>query len=139
MRVSNLFRVALFTACMVTVSPVNAEWYGRTEAVMGTEISVQLWHESKAYADDSMDRVISEMHRIDHLMSTYKDHSEISMVNAQAAQGAVVVSDELFELIERSLDLGAVTQGAFDITYASVGKYYDFRELKSRSKPPWRQ
>ncbi len=95
---------------------------------MGTEMSVQLWHESKAFADDSINRVMSEMHRIDHLMSTYKDHSEISMVNAKAAQGAVSVSDELFELIERSLDLGAVTQGAFDITYASVGKHYDFRE-----------
>jgi len=120
--------VVALVFCAVSFAPVQAEWHGRKESVMGTEISVQLWHENKAYANDSIARVISEMHRIDHLMSTYKDHSEISRVNAKAFNDDVVVSDELFDLIERSLDLGAVTQGAFDITYASVGKFYDFRQ-----------
>ncbi|MEM7083307.1 MAG: FAD:protein FMN transferase [Pseudomonadota bacterium] len=123
-------RIIIAAALMLSVSwplSVSAEWYGRTEGIMGTEISVQLWHENEAYAMASIDRVIGEMHRIDHLMSTYKDHSEISQINANAHEQAVAVSDELFELIKQALDLGHVTRGAFDITYASVGKHYDFR------------
>lgn len=120
--------VATLTLLTLATNSVNAEWHGRTDAIMGTEISVQLWHENEAFARDSIDQVMREMHRIDHLMSTYKDTSEISRVNSQAARGPVTVSEELFDLIERSLDLGAVTGGAFDITYASVGKLYDFRK-----------
>ncbi len=119
---------SVFTGLLLVTSVANAEWFDRTEAIMGTQVSVQLWHDNKAIAEMCMDQVISEMHRIDHLMSTYKSHSELSMVNANAAGEAVAVSDELFELIQLALELGVVTQGAFDITYASVGKHYDFRK-----------
>jgi thiamine biosynthesis lipoprotein len=39
----------------------------------------------------------------------------------------VVVGAELFELLETSLEYSRLTDGAFDITYASVGFMYDFR------------
>lgn len=120
---SRVFLVCAVFAC----GAVQAEWFSRSEAIMGTRVSVQLWHENEAVAEACMDHVIGEMHRIDHLMSTYKSHSELSLVNAKAADGAVPVSDELFELIKQALKLGVVTHGAFDITYASVGKHYDFR------------
>jgi thiamine biosynthesis lipoprotein len=61
-------------------------------------------------------------------MSTYKPTSEVSMVNARAAQGPVKISDELFDLLSTALDYSRVTDGAFDITYASVGYLYDFRK-----------
>lgn len=118
----------MIAGLLLVTNGTSAEWFDRTEAIMGTQVSVQLWHDNKAVADMCMDQVINEMHRIDHLMSTYKSHSELSMLNANAAAGPVAVSDELFELIKRSLELGVVTQGAFDITYASVGKHYDFRK-----------
>ena len=60
-------------------------------------------------------------------MSTYKDDSELSHVNKNAAGREVIVSDELFELIQRALQFSEMTRGAFDITHASVGQHYDFR------------
>lgn len=39
----------------------------------------------------------------------------------------MVISDELFRLVERSLELSVASGGAFDITYDSVGYLYDFR------------
>jgi len=48
-------------------------------------------------------------------------------VNAKAAQGAVKINAELFELLKTSLEYSRITDGAFDITYASVGFMYDFR------------
>jgi thiamine biosynthesis lipoprotein len=66
------------------------------------------------------------------LMSTYIDDSHISKINREAADHPVVAGDELFRLIQRSLDISILTHGAFDITYESVGQHYDFR---NRERP----
>jgi thiamine biosynthesis lipoprotein len=70
------------------------------------------------------------MRRIDQLMSTFKEESELSAVNANAANGPVTVSKELLSLIARALEYSDITTGAFDITYASAGQFYDYRNNK---------
>lgn len=120
-------------AMVLVLSPANAEWTARTDAVMGTEVYVQLWHNDSQQANLHIDAVMQDMHRIDALMSTYKSDSEISRVNDQAALVPVEVSEELFELVQQALALGHMTQGAFDVTYASVGKFFDFRNKQKPS------
>ena len=94
---------------------------------MGTEVSVYLWHDDPDEAERLIATVFSEAHRIDKLMSTYKETSEISIVNREAARGPVPVGPELLRLVQRALDISVLTRGAFDITYDSVGQHYDFR------------
>ncbi|ANO53196.1 hypothetical protein BA177_11940 [Woeseia oceani] len=105
----------------------TAEWLGATRAQMGTEVRVYLWHENKEHASLAAEAVFTEIARIEALMSTYKEDSEISAVNRDAAMSGVPVGDELYELVVRSLDISVLTRGAFDITYDSVGQHYDFR------------
>src|SRR5690606_36953610 len=38
------------------------------------------------------------------------------------------ISQELFDLLATSIEYSKITRGAFDITYASVGYLYDYRE-----------
>jgi thiamine biosynthesis lipoprotein len=95
---------------------------------MGTLITVELWHTDAAQGQAFTAAVMDEMHRIDDLMSSWNPDSELSRVNARAAQGPVTVSRELLGLISSALAFSAVTGGAFDITYASAGKYYDYRK-----------
>jgi len=95
---------------------------------MGTEISVELWHDDRAAGEGAVEAVFTEMMRINDLMSTYIDESRISLINREAADRAVPAGDELYDLIVRSLDISILTRGAFDITYDSVGQHYDFRE-----------
>ena len=64
---------------------------------------------------------MAEMRHIDDAMSTYKSTSEVSKVNELAAQQAVAISPELFKLLTTALEYSRLTEGAFDITYASVG------------------
>jgi thiamine biosynthesis lipoprotein len=68
------------------------------------------------------------MHRIDALMSHYKPESQLSRINRDAAATPVRVDRELAELIVRALEFSELSGGAFDITYASVGYLYDYRE-----------
>jgi thiamine biosynthesis lipoprotein len=115
-------------AFLVISRPSLAEWYGGQEAHMGTEVTVYLWHDDDVVGQDAVNAVFEEVARIDKLMSTYIEDSEMSEINRNAAAGPVAISDELFKLILRSLDISLLTRGAFDITYDSVGQHYDFRE-----------
>jgi FAD:protein FMN transferase len=108
--------------------PCSAEWIGDARPLMGTEVSVYLWHDDEAAGQELIDAVFDEAVRIDELMSTYKENSRISELNRSAADEAVFAGAELAGLIERALDISVLTRGAFDITYDSVGQHYDFHE-----------
>jgi thiamine biosynthesis lipoprotein len=103
-----------------------AAWMDRTEAIMGTRVYVQLWAEDPVKGDAAIEAVMAEMRRIDELMSHYKPESELSQINERANREPVKVDKELFDLIKLSTYYSQITEGAFDITYASVGFLYDY-------------
>ncbi len=106
----------------------HGRWFSRDEAIMGTAIHAELWSEDEALAEQAIAAVMAEMHRIDHLMSPFKPESELSLINREAADRAVPICGEMFDLIERSLHFSRLSDGAFDISYAAVGHLYDYRE-----------
>ena len=112
--------------------PATAEWYADSRPMLGTEVSVRLWHDDPDKGRAFVEQFFKEVDRIDQLMSTYIEESEISRINREAAQHPVEAGDELFRIIQRSLDISTLTRGAFDITYESVGQHYDFR---ARQRP----
>jgi len=117
---------------LLPFSAAVADWIGDARPMMGTEVSVYLWSDDPEAGRLALEEVFEEAARIDRLMSTYKDASEISKINREAADEPVVAGDELFGLIRRALDISLLTRGAFDITYDSVGQHYDFH---SRQRP----
>jgi FAD:protein FMN transferase len=102
-------------------------WHVREEAIMGTAISVELWCDDRDQAEAAIAAVMAEMRRIDEAMSPHKPTSELSRINRCAAQAAVRLSDEMAHLVARAIDFSALSDGAFDITYAAVGHLYDYR------------
>ena len=123
--------VLLTSICLLSATlcePARAEWYTGERAVMGTRITVELWGEDQTEAVRNIERVMQEMQRVDALMSTYKPTSQVSLVNADAAKRPVTVDADLFGLLQTSLEYSQLTEGAFDITYASVGYLYDYRK-----------
>ena len=105
----------------------EAAWFKREEAIMGTAITVELWAGDAVSGHAAIDAVMAEMHRIDRTMSPHKADSELSRINRHAAGQPVRLSPEMFGLIERALAFSALSRGAFDISYASVGQLYDYR------------
>ncbi len=112
--------------------PAGAEWFQAHRDIMGTRISLELWQTDAAAAERCGEQVFAEMRRIEALMSSYLDTSELSYINNNAALGAVEISAEMANMIERSLHFSRISGGAFDITYASVGYAYDYR---ARTRP----
>ena len=112
----------------------HAEWFKAERAIMGTAIHVELWHTDKVAAKNNIQYVFDEMQRIDRLMSPYKKESEISLINDQATKHPVKISSELFNLIQQSINMSQLSNGAFDITFASIGHRYDYRKKQQPSK-----
>jgi thiamine biosynthesis lipoprotein len=137
---STRYRLAsLLTLAVLAAAPAHAAWLSRgVDGIMGTRIYVELWAEDKdkARGEEAIDAVMDEMRHIDESMSVYKPTSEVSKVNALAATQPVKISAELFALLTTALEYSRITEGAFDITYASVGYMYDFR---ARQRPTEQQ
>ena len=105
-----------------------AGWIQRDDVAMGTAIHVELWADDARASEAAVQAVFDEMHRIDRAWSPHQPASELSRINRDAARRAVPLSEEGFALIERALAFSALTDGAFDISYAAVGRLYNYRE-----------
>ena len=112
-----------------------AEWFKADRAIMGTAIHIELWHTDKITAEKNIELVFKEMRRIDALMSPFKKDSELSLINNDAAKHPVKISSEIFNLIQQSINISKLSNGAFDITFSSLGHLYDYRKkLKPTQK-----
>ncbi len=103
------------------------EWVTREASIMGTTIHAEVWHEDRKLAEQMAEQVLQIMEQVNASMSPYLETSELSKINREASIVPVKVSAELFGLIADSLEYSRLTEGAFDITYASVGYLYDYR------------
>ena len=122
-------KIAVLALTLLALPAIShAEWYEREEAIMGTRIAVQLWSEDPALAPRAIDAVIAEMHRTDELMSTYKPGSQLSQVNEHAYERPVQVDADIIDVVEKSLEYSRLSDGVFDVTYASVGYLFDYRK-----------
>lgn len=121
------YLIALLGLC--GFAQAHAEWVSRIDdGIMGTRMVVEVWTDTNAQGNAAIDAVLDEMRRLDEAMSTYKPSSEVSKVNAEASMHPVKITRELFDLLTQAVEFSRITQGAFDITYASVGFMYDFRQ-----------
>lgn len=124
--------IFLLVVLLLSSQTVGAEWFSESQNKMGTRVEVQLWHDDAEEAKRLIRAAMAEFDRIEDAMSTYREDSEITLVNNTAADKPVPVSEELFALIDTALKLSVKTAGAFDITYDSIGQLYDYR---SKARP----
>lgn len=89
---------------------------------MGNRFEISVVSEDETWAEARIDDAVTEIQRIEALFTTFKDSSQTNQINAQAGIGPVKVDREVFDLIQRSLRISELTQGAFDITYGSIDK-----------------
>lgn len=96
--------------------------YKRHERLMGNSFQITVVTDSEALANEQIDLAIGDIKRIEKLLTTFDEQSQTNQINNQAGIKPVQIDREVFELIERSLRISALTDGAFDISYGSVDK-----------------
>lgn len=107
----------------------------RVLKLMGNRFEISVVSDDTNWANKRIDMAVAEISRIEKLLTTFSDNSQTNLINAQAGIAPVRVDDEVFKLIERSLKISELTQGAFDITYGSIDKNLWNFNVNMRSLP----
>ena len=109
------FSLLLLSCRRSGVAPDN-RMLKETKLLMGTTVEITVRGEDKTLAGKAIEQAFREMEKVDDLMSTFKEDSEISLLNREGARKPVKVSRETFRVIRESIRLSEVSNGAFDIT-----------------------
>ena len=83
--------------------------------LMGTLVFVTAAAEDDETAQKAAAAGLDEIRRLEKLLSTWIPTSELSRVNLAAGNAPVLVSPETFELMERALEVGMLTDGGFNV------------------------
>src|SRR5690606_37388327 len=133
-------RVLLPIFVLLAVAPLaHADWFSFQGETMTTRLDLEFWGEDRARAEQIRDAVWHEFDQVDRIMSRYREDSELSRVNREAAKAPVKVSEGLFRVLRQALRVSELSEGAFDISFGSVGYFYDFRAKRQPSAEELKQ
>lgn len=110
--------------------------FSQSLKLMGNNFTISVVAETETFAQENIDLAIAEIRRIEQLFTTYKDDSQTNLINQNAGIKPVIVDKEVFDLIERSIGISKITQGAFDISYGSIDKSLWNFDKSMTSLPP---
>jgi FAD:protein FMN transferase len=104
---------------------------------MGTVYRITVTATAPGVAETAVGKAFDEMARLEDVLSEWREHSEISKINAAAGERPVRVSDETLAVVKAALDVSRWSEGAFDLSWAALRGLYDFHA--SEPKPPSRR
>ena len=109
--------------------------FTRSEHLMGSHFTFTVVAPDDSTGARALRAGLGEVRRIDRLMSFWDSTSEVVRINRLAGVRPVAVSPETFELLNHTLHLSKLSDGAFDITFASADKLYKFDRQPHPSLP----
>ena len=103
----------------------------RSRPYMGTVFRISAYG-PPAEAEEAIAAAFREIDRLEHVLSEWREDSEISRINQQAGVAPVRVSDDVFAVVEAGLNVSRWSDGAFDLSWAALRGLYDFRPGQRR-------
>ena len=118
-----------FVGLILFLSPVfltAQEKYTRVLKLMGSRFEITVVAGNEKDGNEYIDLAVAEVGRIEKMISSWDSLSETSQIIKNAGIQPVRVDEELFDLIDRSIKISELTDGAFDISYASMDRIWKF-------------
>ncbi len=116
------FILAFFFSSVLSAQMV----YTQKTKMLGSPFEMTVVAQDTVEGNYFIQKAIDEVKRIEHLISDWIPTTQISQVNQNAGITPVRVDQEVFQLIERAIKISKLTNGAFDISYASMDKIWKF-------------
>lgn len=98
----------------------------RTLMLMGSRFDITMVAKDKEAAEAYIDTAVTEITRIENLISEWRPETQVSIINKNAGIQPVKVDKELFDLTERALQFSKITDGAFDISFAAMDRIWKY-------------
>lgn len=118
--------IHLLFALLFSYTIFGQQPFKKSLELMGCHFEITVVAKDSMTAFRQINIAVAEISRIEKLISSWDDYSQTSKINRNAGIKPVKVDAELFQLIKRALKISKLTNGAFDITYASMDKVWFF-------------
>lgn len=118
--------IIFFISVMLSNALCAQDKHQKSLILMGSGFEITAYHNDTEVAWNAINAGIQEIERIEHLISSWDVDSQTSLINKSAGIQPVKVDQELYELIQRAIQISIVTDGAFDISYASMDRIWRF-------------
>ncbi len=117
----------VFLLLLLSVSSLSAQViHKRVLSLLGSPFEITLVGKDTIEVNENIDIGVAEVRRIENLISDWIPTTPISEINRNAGIKPIKVSDELYNLVDRAIKISMITDGAFDISYASLDKIWKF-------------
>lgn len=128
-------RRGLFAALRGRAEPMAGHWVRVHRPAMACRFEVTLDGRDARHVDAAR-AALDEIDAIEAALTWFRDTSELSRMNREAAGGPVVVGPLLFELLRLCRELHALTGGAFDPASTALSRAWGFLERRPRVPAP---
>lgn len=119
-------RITFLFILLIGSSSFGQQVFKKKKGLLGSPFEISVVANDSIQADFYTELAISELKRIENLISDWIPTTQISLVNQNAGISPVKVDREVFELVDRAMKISKLTDGAFDISYASMDKIWKF-------------
>jgi len=116
----------IFILVLLAINSFGQIIHKRKLVMMTSPFEMTVVAKDTIQGNEYIDAAIAEVSRIENLVSDWKPNTQISEVNRNSGIKPVKVDDEVFQLIKRAIKISKITDGAFDISYASMDKIWKF-------------
>ncbi len=110
--------------------------YREKASLLGSPFEITVIANDSLQGKEYCKNAINEVKRIEYLISDWISTTQISQVNQKAGLQAIKVDKEVFDLVERAIKISKLTNGAFDISYASMDKIWKFDGTMTQMPTP---
>jgi thiamine biosynthesis lipoprotein len=133
-----LFFLVLISGC---TDPDQRQQWTLNGSIMGTTWSSKIITSTASrYTRSEVNTAIStELQRVDQLLSTYRESSELSKFNHNPSTDWVTVSKDFVDVMSEAFRISQLTKGAFDVTVAPVVNLWGFGSDGNIDKIPNQQ
>jgi FAD:protein FMN transferase len=108
----------------------------RSRALMGTIYQITVASMDEAQAAPLIERALDEIARLESVLSEWRDDSEISRINQSAGTpGPIEVGPDTLRVVQVGLEVSALSEGAFDMSWAALRGLYTFQPGERRVPP----
>ena len=125
----------VMAACGAATPAAPAAKVERARVTMGSELRLTAWTADEPAALAAFDEVFAEFDRLESLLSIWRDGSDVQRLNAAAGQHPVTISAETIEVLTAAREIGDLTEGKFDVTFAALSDLWKFDHDQDNSIP----
>lgn len=116
----------LFAACSPAAAPPPAQPLTESRLAMGSELRLTAWSSDEAATRVAFAAVFADFEKLESLMSTWREGSDVLRLNAAAGGAPVPVSPEVIEVLQLASSFSELSGGKFDITFGALSGLWKF-------------